>query len=167
MSVHSSGNRLRRDCTALTEVKMTWIEGRYEQSLRFGRAAVRKVLTRHKSIAGFRHGTVFALVRRISSDFGTAKASIDIVMAVASGAPCSALPSVHPGGDVLLHAETLPNVARVLESIDMVEAAGIDPCDASPDHWRHVGSRLDAGLSIRPYTTARHAQWLRRKAIEP
>jgi len=167
VSVHSSGNRLRRDCTALTEIEMTWIEGRYEQSLRFGRAAVRKVLTRHKSIAGFRPGTVFALACRISSDFGTTHASIQIVKTVASSASSVALPSVHPGGDVLLHAETLPNVARVLESIAMVEAAGIDPCDASPDHWRHVGSRLDAGLSIRPYTAARHAQWLRRKVLEP
>lgn len=145
---------------------MTWIEGRYEQSLRFGRAAARQVLSRHKTIAGFRPGTIFALVCRISSDLGTTHASIDIVQAVASSASSMALPSVHSGGDVLLHAKTLSTVALVLEAIDMVEAAGIDPCDASPDHWRHVGSRLDAGLPIRPYTAARHAQWLRRKALE-
>ena len=53
----------------------------------------------------------------------------------------------------------------VLAAIDAVDAAGVDPCDAAPDHWRHVHNRLSAGQPPRPYTAERHAAWLKRKAI--
>ncbi|MGQ3227441.1 MAG: DUF2840 domain-containing protein [Blastomonas fulva] len=149
--------------TALTEVELAWIEGRYEQWLRFGRVAARHIVSHSKCVASFRSGAVFALVCRVQSDFGTIRASADIVMSVAPGASSTVLPYVRPGGDVLLHVETWPRVAQVLQEIDNVEVAGIEPCDASPDHWRHVDERLCAGLPVRPYTAARHAAWLQRK----
>ena len=40
----------------------------------------------------------------------------------------------------------------MLQAIDAVEALGIDPADAAPDHWRHVHNRLAAGHEPRPYT---------------
>jgi hypothetical protein len=55
----------------------------------------------------------------------------------------------------------------VLEAIAAIEAAGVDPCDVAPDHWRHVHSRLSAGERPRPYTAERHRAWFKRKAIEP
>ncbi|GGB55858.1 hypothetical protein GCM10010833_08200 [Blastomonas aquatica] len=110
---------------------------------------------------------MFALVRCIFSDFGMTFACIDIVAAVAPGAPCTPWPFVRPGGDVLLHAETWPRVAQVLGAIDAVEAAGIDPCDASPYHWREIAGLLNEGRRFRPYTRARHAAWLRRRRLEP
>jgi hypothetical protein len=54
----------------------------------------------------------------------------------------------------------------VLEAIAAVEAAGVDPCEAAGDHWRHVHNRLTAGESPRPYTAERHRAWLTRKAVE-
>jgi hypothetical protein len=53
----------------------------------------------------------------------------------------------------------------VLAAIDAVDAAGVDPCDASPDHWRRVHNRITAGLQPRPYTMERHCAWLRRMEI--
>ena len=49
---------------------------------------------------------------------------------------------------------------------DNIKAVGIDACDAAPEHWRHVGNRIAAGMPFRPYGRDRHAAWLRRRAIE-
>ena len=114
----------------------------------------------------FRPGATFAYLRWSSNDFGTIHSSIQIVTAVAVGEPYTALPFIRPGGEILLHIESWPKVSRVLEAVDAVEAAGVDPCDASPDHWRHVADRLAAGMPFRPYSAERHAAWLRRRAIE-
>jgi len=152
--------------SALTEVELTWIEKRYEQWIRFGRIATDRIINRRTRIVGFRPGTTFAFVRWLSNDFGTVHSSIDIVTAVAPGEPYTTLPFVRPGGEILLHIEGWPKVAQVLQAIDAVEATGVDPCDAPPDHWRHVGNRLSAGMPVRAYTAERHAAWLRRKALE-
>ena len=53
-----------------------------------------------------------------------------------------------------------------LAAIDAVEAAGVDPCDAAPDHWRHVHQRITAGHQPRLYTAERHTAWLKRREIE-
>ena len=152
--------------SALTEVELTWIEKRYEQWIRFGRMATDRIINRRTRIVGFRPGTTFGFVRWLSNDFGTVHSSIDIVTAVTPGEPYTTLPFVRPGGEILLHIEGWPKVAQVLQAIDAVEAAGVDPCDASPDHWRHVCNRLSAGMPARAYTAERHAAWLRRKALE-
>jgi len=47
-----------------------------------------------------------------------------------------------------------------------VEAAGLDHCDAAPDHWRHVHQRITAGHQPRLYTPERHSAWLKRREIE-
>ena len=153
--------------SALTEVEVTWIEKRYEQWIRFERVATDTIINRRTRVIAFRPGAVFAFVRWTSNDYGTIHSCVDIVTAVTPGEAYTTLPFVRPGGDILLHIESWPKVAQVLQAIDAVEAAGVDPCDASPDHWRHVGNRLNAGMPFRAYTAERHAAWLRRKALEP
>lgn len=150
---------------SLTKVEMTWIEKRYEQWLRFGRTAATRIVNRRTSIAAFRPGAVFALVRWSSNDFGTVFSRIDIVRAVGPGEPYTTLPFVQPGGELLLSISGWPKVEQVLRAIDAVEAADIDPCDAAPDHWRHVANRLAIGARARPYTATRHEAWLKRKAL--
>lgn len=145
---------------------MTWIEGRLEQWLRFGRVAAETFLNRCTRVAAFRPGAVFAFVRWTSNDYGTVHSTIAIAAAVAPGEAYSTLPFVRPGAEILLRVDGWPKVSLVLAAIDAVEAAGIDPCDAAPDHWRHVGSRIAAGLPFRPYGRDRHAAWLRRSALE-
>ena len=85
--------------------------------------------------------------------------------AVAPGEAYQTLPFVRPGGEILLRHRGWPKVERVLQAIDAVEALGIDPADAAPDHWRHVHNRLIAGDEPRPYSRDQHRAWLMRRRI--
>lgn len=152
------------DPAQLTQVECTCLEGQSEQYLRFGRFASERIVDGRTRIFMFRPGAIFALAEWQSKANGPIASSIAIIQAVAPGEPLALHPLLRPGGDVLLHVETWPKVALVLEAIDAVDATGIDPCDASPDHWRHVADKLGAGLGFRPYTIDRHNAWLRRKA---
>ena len=153
--------------TALTHVELTWLEKRIEHWIRFGRVAEEKILDRRRRIVSFPPGAVFAFVRWASNDFGTIISRIDIVRTVAPGESYATLPFVRPGGDILLRINGWPKVDQVLQAIDVVEASGVDPADAAPDHWRHVHNRLTAGEQPRPYTLARHKAWLLRRSVAP
>jgi hypothetical protein len=150
----------------LTHVELTWIEGKLEHWIRFGRIAQDRILTRRTRVVSFRPGAVFAFVRWASNGFGTIASRIDVVQAVAPREPYTTLPFVRPGGDILLRIEGWPNVSQVLAAIDAVEAEDVDPCDAAPDHWRHVHNRIAAGHPPRRYTLERHRAWLKRREIE-
>jgi hypothetical protein len=151
---------------ALTAVELTLIEGRHEQWIRFGRVAAERILSRATRIVAFRPGAIFAYVRWTSNDFGTIHSTIAIAAAVAPREPYATLPFVRPGAEILARIDGWPKVQKVLEAIDAVEAAGIDACDTAPDHWRHVGNRIAAGVPFRPYSANRHEAWLRHRAIE-
>jgi hypothetical protein len=151
---------------SLTDVELTWIEKTFEHWIRFGRVAQDRIVSRRTRVVSFRPGAMFAFVRWASNDFGTVVSRIDVVRAASPGEPYATLPFVTPGGEILLHVAGWPRVERVLQAIDAVEAAGVDPCDAAPDHWRHVHNRLAAGLQPRAYTILRHRAWLRRLEIQ-
>ncbi|OLP58925.1 glycosidase [Xaviernesmea oryzae] len=150
----------------LTHVELTHIEKRIENWIRFGREARETILDRRRRVLSYRPGSIFAFVRWAANDFGTVISRIDIVRAVAPGEPYQTLPFVRPGGDILLKIESWPKVERVLHHVDAVEAAGIEPHEVAPDHWRHVASRLSAGHEPRPYTAERHQAWLKRREAE-
>ena len=152
--------------SGLTDVELTWIERRLEQWIRFGRVAADQVVDRRTRISSFRPGAIFAFVRWTSNDFGTIHSSIAIIAAVEPGSPYATYPFVRPGGELLLRVNGWPKVEQVLKAIDAIEASGVDPCDVAPDHWRHIGSQLAAGLPFRAYGPDRHDAWLRRRAIE-
>lgn len=151
--------------SSLTEVELTWIEKRIEQWVRFGRVAAERFVSRATRIQSFRPGASFAFVRWTSNDYGTVHSSIAIIAAVSPGSAYSTYPFVRPGGELLLRIDGWPRVRQVLEAIDAIEAAGIDPCDVAPDHWRHIGNHVAAGLPFRPYGADRHQAWLQRKAL--
>jgi hypothetical protein len=151
--------------SGLTEVELTWIEQRLEQWIRFGRVAATRIVSRRTRVEAFRPGALFALVRWTSNDFGTVHSSIAVIAAAVPGAPFATHPFVRPGGDILLRIDGWPKVQQVLVAIDAIEAAGVDPCDVAPDHWRHIGSQLAVGLPFRPYGDARHKAWLQRQAL--
>lgn len=149
----------------LTHVELTWVEKRIENWIRFGCKAREQVLDRHRRVLTFRPGSIFAFVRWAANDFGTIISRIDIVRAVEPGEPCQTLPFVRPGGNILLKIEGWPKVEQVLRHIDAVEAAGIQPHEVAPDHWRHVANRLSVGEAPRAYTIARHQAWLKRREV--
>jgi hypothetical protein len=160
------GRAPRPDATPLlTQVELTWLEGRIEHWIRFGRDSGETIIDRRRRQLAFLPGSVFAFVRWASNDFGTIISRIDIVRAVARGDAYQTLPFVRPGGDILLRISGWPKVERVLKAIDAVEALGIDPADAAPEHWRHVHNRLIAGEMPRPYDRAQHRAWLLRRGL--
>lgn len=147
----------------LTHVELTWIEKKIENWIRFGSHAHEQILDRRRRVLSFPPGTIFALVRWASNDFGTIISRIDIVRAVARGEAYQTLPFVRPGGDILLKVESWPKVERVLQAIDAIERLRIDPEAVSPDHWRHVHNRMSAAHEPRAYTMKRHQAWLKRR----
>lgn len=167
MSVPPSPKRHRQlSDDGMTRVELTWIEKRIEHWTRFGRVAADEIVDRRRRIVRFRPGAIFAFVRWAANDYGTVSSRIDIVRAIGAGEPFTTLPFVRPGGDILLKIEGWPKVSQVLAAIDATETAGVDPCDAAPDHWRHVHNRIAAGQSPRLYTMERHRAWLKRREIE-
>lgn len=148
-----------------TIVHLTWIEGRVERWIRFGRIAEETILTSSEKQVAFAPGAVFAFVRWSSNDYGTIESRIDILRAVRAQDPCSTVPCVTPGGELLLRLSGWPKVESALRSIDTVESYGIAPEEVCPDHWRHVHNRLIAALEPRAYTPSRHTAWLKRRMI--
>lgn len=151
---------------AMTEVELVWIEKRLEHWIRFGRVAAERIVSRKTRVVSFRPNAMFALIRWTSNDYGTVHSRIDILRAVGTGEAYTTAPFVRPGGELYLSIQGWAKVRAVLAAIDAVDAAGVDPCDTAPDHWRHVHNRLSAGEPPRLYTAERHAAWLKRKAIE-
>ena len=148
-----------------TDVELLWQEGQIERWVRFGRPAAERLIDRRRRILSFAPGAVFALVRWQANDFGTAQSRIDILRAVRPGEAFTTVPFVQPGGELLLHIGGWPKVQQVLEAVDAVERAGVDPCQAAPEHWRHVASRIAAGEAPRAYAPRRHRAWLLRRRI--
>ena len=150
----------------LTHVELVWVEKRLQHWIRFGRTAEEHILDPLWRLVSFAPGSIFAFVRWAANDYGTISSRIDILRAVATGERYSTVSYVRPGGESLLRLSGWPKVEKVLQAIDAVEALGIDPVDAAPEHWRQVHNRLFAGERPRPYTRTRHEAWLLRRKVK-
>lgn len=151
--------------TTPTFVELTWHKQRIENRIRFGRPTGEQILDRHRRVISFAPGSIFCFVRWAANEYGTILSRADIVRAVAAGERYQTLPFVRPGGDILLRMDSWPKVERVLQTIDAVEALGIDPADAAPDFWQHVHNRLSVNETPRNYTRTRHLAWLKRREV--
>jgi Protein of unknown function (DUF2840) len=151
----------------LTHVELTWLKKRIENWIRFGRITEEHVIDQKRRVVSFAPGSIFAFVRWASNDYGTVVSRIDILRAVGPGERYSTVPFVRPGGESLLRLAGWPKVEKVLQAIDIVEALGIDPADAAPEHWLHIHNRLSVGEQPRPYTRSRHQAWLHRQKVSP
>lgn len=150
-----------------TLVELTFQKQKVEHWIRFGPKSYERIIDRRRSVVGFAPDSVFAFVRWAAGDHGTVVSRIDIVRAVRRGEAFQTLPFVRPGGDILLRINGWQKVQRVLAAIDAVDALGVDPADASPDHWRHVHNRLTANQEPNAHTPERHAAWIGRRRIDP
>ena len=149
----------------LTHVELTFIKKRIENWIRFGRIAEQHTIDSQRRVVSFAPGTIFAFVRWASNDYGTVVSRIDILRAVRPGDRHMTVPFVRPGGEGLLRLSGWPKVEKALQAIDAVEALGIDPADAAPEHWQHVHNRLSVNEEPRRYTHSRHQAWLHRRKI--
>ena len=150
-----------------THVELVWFKKRIENWIRFGHIAEEKVVDRNRRIVSFAPGSIFAFVRWASNDYGTVASRINILRAVAPGECYSTVPYVRPGAEILLRLSGWPNVEKVLQVIDAVEALGIDPAGAAPEYWHHVHNRMSVNEVPRRYTSTRHQAWLHRRRITP
>lgn len=149
----------------LTHVTLVWRQDVQEDWLRFGKPVAERIIDRRSRIESYAPGQVFALVRWASNDYGTHRSMLVILRAVDRGEAFSTLPQVDPGGDILLSVRGWPKVRAAFGLIDAIEAAGFDPCDIAPDHWRHVHNRLSVGMPPRPYGQRRHRAWCLRRRL--
>jgi len=149
----------------LTFVELTWKNGRVEQWLRFGKPACEHQIDRNRRRFGFAPGSVFGVNRWASNDFGTVLSRFDILCAAHAGETIQTLPFLRPGGALLLSTHGWPKVERVLQTIDAIEALGINTADVAPDYWRHVHNRLAAGQAAHAYTWLQHRAWLKRRSV--
>lgn len=150
---------------ALTHVELLHVEDQVQRWIRFGRHAAERIVDRRSRVLSFAPGAVFAFVRWRRGEHGTIESRLDILRAVRTGEAFTTVPFVQPGGESLLRVAGWPKAARALEAIDAVETVGVDPADAAPEHWRHVGHCLASGLTPRPYAATRHRAWLLRKGL--
>lgn len=151
--------------SALTQVELVHIEDQLQRWIRFGRHAAERIVDRRRRVLSFAPGAVFAFIRWRKGEHGTVESRLDILRAVGAGEAFTTVPFVTPGAESLLRVSGWPTVARALEAIDAVEALGVDPVDAAPEHWRHVHHCLASGLAPRPYAAPRHRAWLLRRRI--
>jgi len=149
----------------LTHVELTYLKKRIENWIRFGRIVERHAIDSQRRVVSFAPGSIFAFVRWASNDYGTVVSRIDILRAVRRGDRHMTVPFVRPGGVSLLRISGWPKVERALQAIDAVEAIGIDPAEAAPEHWQHVHNRLSVNEEPRRYTTTRHQAWLHRRKV--
>ena len=133
-----------------TEVELYFVKGKIERWIRFG-TPVSDQYDRsppaHRRPS--RRAPFSASCAGLPNEHGTRVSRIDILRACADGEPRSTVPGVKPGAEILLRAFGWDKVQRVLRAIDAVEALGFAPQEICPDHWRHVHSRLAAGLTPR------------------
>ena len=149
----------------LTHVELLWIKKQVENRIRFGRSVDQHIIDRQWRVVSFEAGSIFAFVRWAGNEYGTTLSRIDILRAVAPGKRYITVSYVRPGGESLLQISGWPKVEKVLQAIDAIEALGIDPADAAPEHWQHVHNRVSVGERPRPYTKTRHQAWLHRRKL--
>jgi hypothetical protein len=153
------------DLNDVTQVELLWIEKRIENRIRFGHIVHQTILDGRRRRVSFASGSIFAFVRWAANQYGTVASRIHILRAVAPGERYSTIPFVQPGGEILLNLAGWPKVEKVFHAIEVVEAQGINPADAAPEHWHHVHNRLSVNETPRPYTHTQHQAWLRRQRI--
>jgi hypothetical protein len=149
------------------QIDLTWIPGKIEHRVMFGRSVSERATDSHRRTATFAQGMIFAVMRWASSDLGLTVVRLEILRAAKPGSVATRIPFVRPAVDILLRVSGWADVQRVVHIIDAIKAAGIDPADAAPDYWQHVGNRLAAGERPSPYTRTRHLAWRLRRRIAP
>ncbi|MBN9147911.1 MULTISPECIES: DUF2840 domain-containing protein [unclassified Nitrobacter] len=148
-----------------TSVLAVFQRDRINIRLRFAKPVRERRLDRRRRLALFAPNSIFALLRWERGPYGTALSHLTIMRTVAPGETCLAWPYVHPGAETLLFASGWHKVERVLQTVDAVEALGVDPSDAAPDYWQHVHNRLRLRQPHHAYTVEQHRAWLRRREL--
>lgn len=147
------------------KVSLAFVEHRVNVYLRFGRPVREIVLDRWRRVAVLAPGAVCCRIKWIGNDYGTALWQLMVLQAPMPFDDMQRVAGVSPGARILLRADGESQVKAVLEAVDDIEAAGIEPCDAAVTYWRTVGNRLAARQPLPAYTLERHTAHLAREAL--
>lgn len=149
----------------LTRVRVTFIQDRVNDWLRFGRFYKERVIDSQRRDVYFTAHAVFCYITWRANDYGTTQWRIDILRAVAPGERASQISGVAPGAEILLRASGKTKVLRVLALIDAIEAQDIRPDAVSPDYWRTVHNQLSANHEPIVLHGRAHAAYLSRSLL--
>lgn len=147
-------------------VSLAFVEHRVNIWLRFGKPSRETVLDRWRRTAVFDRGAVCCRVRWLGNDFGSAIWQLMVLQAPAGGGPVHRIGGVSPGAHLLLRVDGESGVRSVLQLIDKMEAAGIDPCIAALTYWHTLGNRLASHQPLPVYDIERHTAHLAREALQ-
>ena len=146
-------------------VSLAFVEHRVNVYLRFGRPIREIILDRWRRVAVLSPSAVCCRIKWIGNDYGTALWQLMVLQAPMPFDDMQRVTGVSPGAHILLRVDGEQQVKAVLELIDDIEAAGIEPCDAAVTYWRTVGNRLAVRQPLPAYTVERHAAHLAREAL--
>jgi Protein of unknown function (DUF2840) len=166
-SIHQDAINIGRPFGNLTHVDLTFRPKKIEHCLRFGNPIAWTVVDKRRSILSFKPDQVFAFVRWASNDYGTLISRLDIVRTIDRGESYQTLPSVRPGGEILLRVDSLEKVERVFQVIDAIETPGIYAPDVLPTYWRHVHNRLIVNQQPPLYSRIQHKALRLRAKVKP
>lgn len=141
----------------LTRVDISFYPDLLNDRLRFGEPVCWRRLDRRRSIAGFMPNQIFSYVRWRMGDYGTREWTLTVCRAGVPGEPLQILPGVRPGAEVLLTVSGKTKVKRMLQFIDGLEAASIEPHRVSPSYWRVISNRLHVRLPLKILSHDRYA----------
>lgn len=128
--------------------------------LRFGEPDHWLDLDRRRALAAFKPGRLFGYVRWRANEYGTQVWRFTIAQSATPSVPLTRVEGVDPGGEVLLRVTGKAKVTRALVQIDVLEAAGFEPAQASLSYYRHVQNQLATGRPIHAYGEAQHAAYM-------
>ena len=150
---------------ASMRVSLAFVEHRVNIWLRFGKPSHETVLDRWRRTAVFDPGAVCCRVKWLGNDFGTAMWQLMVLQAPVGGALVQRIGGVLPGAHLLLRTDGESGVKSVLQLIDDMEAAGIDPCTAALTYWTTLGNRLASRQALPVYDIERHTAHLAREVL--
>lgn len=146
-------------------VSLAFVEHRVNVYLRFGKPLREIKLDRWRRVAVLAPAAVCCRIKWIGNDYGTALRQLMVLQAPMPFDDMQRVAGVSPGARILLRADGEQQVKTVLELIEDIEAADLEPCDAAATYWRAVGNRLAARQPLPAYTLERHAAHLAREAL--
>ena len=149
----------------LMRVSVAFVEHRVNIWLRFGKPSHETALDRWRRTAIFDPGAVCCRVKWLGNDFGKALWQLMVLQAPAGGAPIQRVGGVLPGAHLLLQTDGESGVKSVLQLIDDMEAARIDPCTAALTYWSTLGNRLASRQALPVYDIERHTAHLAREVL--
>ena len=147
------------------KVSLAFVEHRVNVYLRFGKPVREIKLDRWRRVAVLAPAAICCRIRWIGNDYGTALWQLMVLQAPMPFDDMQRVAGVSPSARILLRADGEPQVKAVLELIDDIEAAGIEPCDVAATYWHIVCNRLAARLALPAYTPERHAAHLARGVL--